>query len=162
MPKSSKNTKNKVSFSAANPLENGETYIFLLADVLVEGRVPDVSLDRALHHSASIVVFNVAFPARFRQVRLLCEALLSEVLNGVVVCVGKEVVELFGLCVILELVHEARTVPFDLLLSRDRQEDDLCELLPVEGSEDAPAQDLRLLPLLLLYDDHGLVDAVHH
>lgn len=119
-------------------------------------------LNRALHHRASIIVFNVAFPARFGQVRVLCEALLSEVLNRVVVRIGEEVVQLFQLGVVLELVHKARPVPFDLLLGRDRQENNLCELLLVEGAEDAATEDLRLLPLRLLDNDHSFVDAVHH
>ena len=65
----------------------------------------DVILDRALHHRASIIVLDVALPAGFRQVRVLGEALLSEVLDGVVVCVRQKVMQLLRLGMVLKLVH---------------------------------------------------------
>ena len=110
----------------------------------------DVALNCALHHCASIVVFDVAFPARLRQVVILREALLAEVLDGVVISIGQKVVQLLGLRVVLELVHQAGPIALNLLLRRDRQKDDLGKLLRVEGSEDAATQDLGLLALLLL------------
>ena len=139
-----------------------DTYIFLLANVLVKRWVPNMSLNRALHHCASIVILNVALPSRLWQVMILREALLSEIFNRVVVCIGQEVVYLLRLCMVFELVHQAWPVAFDLLLSRDGQKDDLCKLLRVERSEDTAAENLRLLPLLLLNDDHSLVYSVHH
>lgn len=57
--------------------------------------MPNVLLDRALHHCASIVVFDVAFPARFVEVVDVGEALFAEVFNGVVVCIGQKVVQVF-------------------------------------------------------------------
>ena len=47
-----------------------------------------MALNRALHHRASIVVLDIALPARLRQVIVLCEALLAEVLDRIVVCIG--------------------------------------------------------------------------
>ena len=44
----------------------------------------------------------------------------------------------------------------------DGQENDLRELLLVKGAKDAPTEDLWLLSLLFLNDDHSFVDAVHH
>ena len=93
---------------------------------------------------------------------VLCEALLAEVFDSIVVCVGQKVVQFFRLRVILQLVHETRAVTLDLLLRRDGQEDDLSELLRVEGPKDAATQDLRLLPLLSLDNDHRFMHAVHH
>ena len=90
------------------------------------------------------------------------EALLLEVANGVVVSVREEVVELLLLCVVLQLVHQARSIAFHLLLRRDGEEHDLRKLLGVEGSEDAAAKDLLLLTRLLLDNYHGLVHSVHH
>lgn len=121
-----------------------------------------MSLDSALHHCASIVVFDVAFPARLGQVVILREALLAEVLDGVVISIGQKVVQLLGLRVVLKLVHQAGPIALNLLLRRDRQKHDLGKLLRVEGSEDAASQDLGLLALLLLDDDHGFVHSVHH
>ena len=63
--------------------------------------------------------------------------------------------------VVLEAVHQPGSVPLHLLGGRDRQEDYLSELLGVERPEDAAAQDLGPLVLLLLDDDHCFVDAVH-
>ena len=93
---------------------------------------------------------------------VLCEALLAEVFDSIVVCIGQKVVQFFRLRVILQLVHETRAVTLDLLLRRDGQEDDLSEFLRVEGPEDAATQDLRLLPLLSLDNDHRFMHAVHH
>ena len=67
----------------------------------------DVSLNSALHHRASIVVFDITFPSWLWQVMVLGESLLSEVLDSIVVSVGQKVEELFGRGVILQLVHEA-------------------------------------------------------
>ena len=50
--------------------------------------MPDVSLNRALHHCASIVVLDVALPTRLWQVSVLRETLFAEVLNSVVVRIG--------------------------------------------------------------------------
>lgn len=122
----------------------------------------NVSLDRALHHRASIIVLNVSLPAGLRQVRVLCEALLSEILNRVVICVRQKVVQLLRLSMVLKFVHEAGSITFNLLLSRNGQENDLSELLLVKGAEDTPAKNLWLLTLLLLYDDHRFVNSVHH
>lgn len=91
--------------------------------------MPDVPLDCALHHSASIVVFNVAFPTWLRQVMVLCEALLAEVLDRIIVCVSQKVMQVFRLSMVLELVHKSRAIAFDLLLSRDSQKDDLSKFL---------------------------------
>ena len=93
---------------------------------------------------------------------ILREALLAEVFDSIVVCVCQKVVQFFRLCVVLQLVHETRAVTLNLLLRRDGQEDDLSELLRVKGPKDASAQDLRLLPLLSLDNDHSFVHTVHH
>ena len=66
-----------------------------------------MTLDRALHHCASVVVLDVALPARLGQVIVFGEALLAEVLDRVVVRVREEVMELLGLSMVLQLVHEA-------------------------------------------------------
>lgn len=93
--------------------------VFLLANVLVEGCMPNVLLNCALHHCASIVVFDVAFPARFVEVVDVGEALFAEVFNSVVVCIGQKVVQVLRLRMVFQLVHQARPVPFNLLLGRD-------------------------------------------
>ena len=79
--------------------------VLLFSNVHVEGRVSDMALDCTLHHRASIIVLDIAFPARLRQVRILREALLTEVLDGIVISVSQEIVQLFRLSMILEFVH---------------------------------------------------------
>ena len=79
----------------------------------------NVSLDSTLHHCASIVILDVALPTRFGKVMVLREALLSEVLDSIVISVSEEVVKLLRLSMVLQLIHETRTVAFHLLLSGD-------------------------------------------
>ena len=79
----------------------------------------NVSLDSTLHHCASIVILDVALPARFRKVMVLSEALLSEVLDSIVISVSEEIVELLRLSMVLQLIHKARAVAFHLLQSGD-------------------------------------------
>jgi hypothetical protein len=74
---------------------------FLLSDVVVEGSVLDVSLDGALHHGRPVVIFNITFPAGFWQSGALCETLLAEILDSVVVCIGQEIVDLIVTCMVL-------------------------------------------------------------
>ena len=59
--------------------------------------MPNVALDSALHHCTSIVILDVTFPARFRQIMVLSEALLPEIFDSVIVCIGQEVVQIFRL-----------------------------------------------------------------
>jgi len=122
----------------------------------------NVSLDCTLHHRASIIVLDVSLPTGFWQVRILSKSLLTEILDRVVICVCQKVVQLFRLSMVLKFVHEAGSIAFNLLLGRDGQENDLRKFLFVKGAEDTPAEYLWLLSLLLFYDDHRFVNAVHH
>ncbi len=83
-------------------LEQNESnaYIFLFTDVLVERCVSNVGLNRALHHCASIIVFNVAFPSTFVQIVTICEALFAEILDCIIVGIGQKVVQIFRLGVV--------------------------------------------------------------
>ena len=64
------------------------------SNVLVEGRVLDMSSYIALHHRASIVVFDIAQIAWLRQVLALTKSLLAKVLNSIVISIGQEVMQL--------------------------------------------------------------------
>ena len=79
----------------------------------------DMALDCALHHRASIIILDIAFPTRFGQVRILREALLTEVLDGVIIGVSQEIVQFLRLGVVLEFIHETRSVALYLLLCRN-------------------------------------------
>ena len=59
--------------------------IFLAPDVIVQGSVPNLPINRTLHHCASIVVLDVAFVARLRQRAVFIEALLLEIAYRIVV-----------------------------------------------------------------------------
>ena len=143
-------------------LRETNAYIFLLADIAVQRRVSNVPLYCTLHHCASIVVFNVAFPSSFWQGWTFCEPLLAEILDRVVVGVCQEVVEFVGLSVILQFVHQTGSIAFHLLLRRNCQKHDLSKLLGVKWPKDAATEDLSLLTGALLDDDHGFVNSVHH
>lgn len=75
---------------------------------------------------------------------MLREALLSEELNGIVVCVRGKVLHANRLCVHLQSVQYERTEAVRLELGRDGQEHDLNEALRRERTEDAAANDLNL------------------
>ena len=61
--------------------------IFLAPDVIVQGSVPYLPIDRTLHHCASIVVLYVAFVARLWQRAVFIEALLLEITDRIIVCI---------------------------------------------------------------------------
>lgn len=141
--------------------------VFLSANILIQSFVLNVPVDTALHHGGTIVVFNEAFPSglgheALATSRILLEALLTEVLNRIVVCISQEIIDVSLDSMVLKFVHQACPVAFYLLCRCNGQEDYLCEFLVREGSENAPAQDDGLLALYLLHDDHGFVNAVHH
>jgi hypothetical protein len=138
------------------------TYISLLANILVDSLMLNVSINLTLHHRASIVVLNEAFPARLRHRGALREALFAEIFDRVVVSVGQEVVDLVLLSVVFQPVHEPCAVTLDLLGRRDREEHNLSELLRVKRAEYAATQDDWSLALLLLNDYHGFVHSIHN
>ena len=139
----------------------GDNRISLLLQGLRDVNIVDVSDDLALHHGASVVVLDVPLPLGFGHVGVRAEPLLFEELCRVVVCIGTKVVESLLLCVVLQAIHQAGTQTADLLGGSDSQKDDFREPLGPEGSENAPTEDLRPLPLLPPHDDHGLMLAVH-
>lgn len=134
----------------------------MLANILVDGLVHNVSVDFTLHHCTAIVIFDVPFPTSFRHRWALRETLLPEVLDCIIVCVGQEVMQVDFLGVILKSVHEPGSVSFYLLGGRDRQENNFGKLLGVKGSEDAASKDDGPLVFLLLDNDHGFMHSVHN
>ena len=65
------------------------------------------SIYSALHHCASVVVFDITFIARFWQRAILREALLFEVAYCIVVSIGKKVVQVVLVCMIFKFIHES-------------------------------------------------------
>ena len=97
--------------------------------------VADLGQHGALHDGAAFVILDVAHPARFLQRNVLCEALLFEVADRVVVCVGEEMHYVRGCFdVVFEMRHHVRTVAFDLLVRRYGTEDYFGELAALEGT----------------------------
>ena len=68
------------------------TYISLFPDIFINSGVLNIIMYFALHHCASIVVFNVSLPSSFGHGWTFGKSLLPKVLDCVVVCVRKEVV----------------------------------------------------------------------
>lgn len=92
--------------------------VHLASDVLVKCLMSDMSVNYALHHCTSIVILNVSFPSRLihksRWCRLFLKALLSEVLNGVIISISEEVVNVLLVGVIFKFVHQSCAVALDL------------------------------------------------
>jgi len=89
--------------------------LFLLSDGLRNIDIVYVLVDSALHHSASVIVLDVAFPSLFGHRWLLHETLLSKVFNGVIVSICQKIVQILLLSVVLQFVHQARSVALHLL-----------------------------------------------
>jgi len=102
---------------------HGQQLLLLEPDIPIECAMSHVPMYSTLHHGTTVVVFNVPLPPSFRHVvggclisvRRLGKALLFEVLDGVVVGIRQEIVELVLFGVILQPVHQPSAIPFDLL-----------------------------------------------
>lgn len=102
-------------------------------------------MDVALHHGAPIVVFDVALPSLSWHTALLTEALLLEVADCVVICVGHQILDLLILHVLLEFIHQARAVATYLLRRRHGQERYLGECLRRVPTVTNPRDHLTLI-----------------
>lgn len=98
-------------------------------------------MDLALHHCRPTVVLDEPFPTRLRHLQMLCEALLPEVLDCIVVSISYEVLDTHILSVGLEPIHQPRTIALDLLRGRDCEEDDLGKSLGMKRPEYAASKD---------------------
>lgn len=133
----------------------------MVSDCLGNVHIVNVVVDSTLHHRTAVIVLDVAFPPVFGHGGLLLEPLLPEVLNRIVVCIGQKVLQTLLLSMSFQSVHEASSVPLHLLRGSDSQKHNLCKLLFIEGSKDAPSQDLWSLLSLAPNDYHGLMLSVH-
>ena len=92
------------------------TYVSLSADISIQGWMANMSVYITLHHGAAIVVFDIAFPSRLRQGRAFGEALLSKILDRIIVCICQEIVEFHFTRMVFQFVHQARPIAFNLFL----------------------------------------------
>ena len=76
----------------------------------------NMSVNITLHHGAAIVVFDITFPSRFRQGGAFGEALLSKILDRIIVCICQEIVEFHFTRMVFQFVHQARPIAFNLFL----------------------------------------------
>ena len=95
------------------------TYGLLIGEDLPGLEVSDLWYHATMHDGPSFVVFDVTDPSFSIEIDLLGETLFLEVSNGVVVGIGEEVVDrrMSLSDVILERVHEVRTVALNVGLS---------------------------------------------
>ena len=130
---------------------------FLLEEHSADFQVSDARDHGALHDSAAFVVFDVAHPCGFLERDLFRETLLLEISDGVVIRVGKEVLDGGGgFDIVFQMGHEVRTVAFDLLVRRDGAEDDLSKFAGVEGTVCYASHDFQRV-----FDDgHGEMGAI--
>jgi len=76
--------------------------------------VIDTLMNFTLHHGRARVIFDITFPSGLRHLEVLGEALLSEVLDGVIIRIGHEILKANCLGVGFQTVHESCTVTFYL------------------------------------------------
>jgi hypothetical protein len=69
------------------------TYVALFTDVLIYSWVLDVSMDFALHHCTTIVIFDVPLPTSLWHRWTFCKALLPKVLDGIIVGISQEIMQ---------------------------------------------------------------------
>ena len=78
--------------------------ISLCSDILIQSLMSNTLLYNTLHHSASIVVLNIAFPSCFRHKPrwsgLLLKTLLSKILNRIIISISQEIVNIVFCCMI--------------------------------------------------------------
>lgn len=116
---------------------------FLLEEHSADFEIPDARDHGALHDGAAFVVFNIAHPSGFIERDFFREPLLFEVPDGVVVGVGKEMLDGgSGFDVVFKMGHEMRAVAFDLLVRGDSAENDLGEFAGIEWAVRDPPYDL--------------------
>ena len=75
--------------------------------IVVQRGMSNQSIYSALHHCASVIVFDITFVARLWQRAILREALLFEVAYSIVVCIGKKVVQVVLGRMIFKFIHES-------------------------------------------------------
>lgn len=76
--------------------------------------------DLALHHRASIVVFDIALPSALCHESLWVKALLSEKLDCIIVSIGQKVLKIFLLSMVFKSVHQTSAKTFNLLACGNR------------------------------------------
>lgn len=111
----------------------GENGFFLLEKHTASFEIADLGDHGALHDCAALIVFDVPHPTRFLECDLFGETLLLEVADGVIVGVGKEMLDRRGgFNVVFKMGHEMRAVAFDLLVRGDGAKHYFGELSAVE------------------------------
>jgi len=87
----------------------GDNGISLLLQDLRDVHIVNVFNDLALHHGATVVIFDVSLPLSLGHVRILTEALLLEKLRRIVIRVGTEIVQALLLSMIFQPIHKPCT-----------------------------------------------------
>mgnify|MGYP001047070925 CR=1 FL=1 len=99
----------------------------------------DSFMNLALHHGGSRVVLYETFPSSLWHLEVLGEALLPEVLDGIVVGISHKVLDAYCLSMGFQTVHQSRTITFHLLRGRNCKENNFCKTLGVERPEHTPS-----------------------
>ena len=96
-------------------------------------KIANLRQHRALHQSTALVVFDVSHPLGLVECDLLCKSLLLKISNRVIVRVGEEVHDIARcLHIVFQVIHEMRTVAFDLLIAANRAKDNFRKLSTLE------------------------------
>mmetsp|Transcript_7213 Transcript_7213/g.30726 ORF Transcript_7213/g.30726 Transcript_7213/m.30726 type:complete len:359 (+) Transcript_7213:370-1446(+) len=130
----------------------------LLADHHREVRVRDLRGEVALHDRPAVVLLDVPDPLLALHHHVFREALLLEVPDGVVIRERDEVRHALLLAhVLLQVVHQARAVPFHLLVRGDGAERDLAHVLPPKRAVRDAADNLAVF-----HAQHGVVVRIEY
>lgn len=111
----------------------GKNGFFLLEEHTTGFEIPNLRDHGTLHDCAAFIILDVPHPARFLKCDLFGETLLFEIADGVVIGVGKEMLDWrCGFDIVFEMGHEMRAVAFNLLVRGDGAKHYFSELSAIE------------------------------
>lgn len=89
----------------------------------------------ALHNGAALVILDITNPFSFIQRNLCCKSLFSEIANSVIVGISQKVLDIcMARYVVLQMVHNERTITLDLLCRCHSAKYNFCKLLFIKRS----------------------------
>ncbi len=111
----------------------GKNGFFLLEEHTTGFEIANLWDHGTLHNRAALIVLDVTHPARFLECDLFGETLLFEVADGVIIGVGKEMLDRRGgFDVVFKMGHKMRAVALNLLVRGDGAKHYFSELSAIE------------------------------
>lgn len=117
----------------------------LLSYDRTELRVHNARMQFTVHECGALVLFDVAGVHWSHHFDVFGEALFLEIADGEFVGVREEMFDAIARAVVFQVVHEMRTIAFDLLVAGDGAENDFGESLRCECTKANAANRSTLL-----------------